>query len=74
MSIVTDLYNWKWLFCCKSCYSDEILAIINYFGKKQDDKWEDLKPTPLVVDVMSIALWSNSLDFSNTDSNSDNMI
>ena len=48
--------------------------IINYFGKKQDDKWEDLKPTPLVVDVMSIALWSNSLDFSNTDSNSDNMI
>ena len=50
------------------------LAIINYFGKKQDDKWGDLKPTPLVFDVMFIALWSNSLDFSNTDSNSDNMI
>ena len=50
------------------------LAIINYFGKKQDDKREDLKPTPLVVDVMSIALWSNSLDFSNTDSISDNTI
>ena len=61
-------------FAASHAIAMKYLAIINYFGKKQDDKWGDLKPTPLVFDVMFIAFWSNSLDFSNTDSNSDNMI
>ena len=59
-------------FAASHAIAMKYLAIINYFGKKQDDKWVDLKPTPLVVDVMSIALWSKSKDFSNTDSNTKN--
>lgn len=50
------------------------LAIINHFGKKKDDKWVVLKPTPLVVRVMSFALRSIFNTDSNTDSNIKNKI
>ena len=34
------------------------LEIINYWGNKTEgSKWENLKPTPLVIERMSVALW-----------------
>ena len=56
-------------FAASHAIAMKYLAIINYFGKKQDDKWVDLKPTPLVVCVMSFALLSIFNTDSNTDSN-----
>ena len=75
-------YNDKWIERLKSLFhikeSDyfaashaiamKYLAIINHFGKKKDDKWVVLNPTPLVVHVMSFALRS----IFNTDSNTKN--
>lgn len=55
-------------FAASHAIAMKYLAIINYFGNKKDDKWVDLKPTPLVVHVMSFAL----LSIFNTDSNTKN--
>ena len=44
-------------FAVSNSIAVKYLSIINYFGKKKDKQWLDLKPTPLVLKRMSDALW-----------------
>ena len=44
-------------FAASNSIAVKYLSIINYFGKKKDKQWLDLKPTPLVLKRMSDALW-----------------
>lgn len=44
-------------FAASNSIAVKYLSIINYFGKKKDKQWLDLKPTPLVLKRMSDAIW-----------------